>query len=68
MRVFLYFVSTVMFMVALSLFAFSGQVSPERIEQALTMGVLAIGVIVFNAVIDFTKWLLRIGEYNTPIK
>lgn len=64
MRIISYFIATMLFIVSAGVLAFA-PVTKENLDLTVSLAEAGISIIALNAVVDFSKYLLRMGEYNT---
>ena len=63
MRIAFYFISIILFIVSAGMLAFS-PITRENLELVETLAKAGVVVLLVNSIIDFTKYLLRSGEYS----
>lgn len=63
MRIILYFIATMLFIVSIAWFIFA-PMSKENLDISESLIHYGVMLICFASAIDFIKYLLRIGEHN----
>lgn len=64
MRIAFYFLALLLFIVSAGVLAFA-PVTRENLDLTVSLAEAGISIIALNAIVDFSKYLLRMGEYST---
>ena len=64
MRIAFYFLALLLFIVSAGVLGFA-PVTKENLDLVQTLAEAGISIIALNAIVDFSKYLLRMGEYST---
>lgn len=64
MRIVSYVIATMLFIGSAGVLGFA-PITKENLDLVKTLAEAGVSIILFNMIVDFSKYLLRMGEYST---
>lgn len=68
MRIIFYYIALLLFILSVGVLIFTKQIDPQTLDLSTDLAKAGVSILGVNALVDFVKHLLRIGEYKTLAK
>lgn len=68
MRIILYYIALLLFILSAGVLIFTKPMDQQTLDFSIGLAKAGVSILGVNALVDFVKHLLRIGEYKTLAK